>query len=208
MKKLAVILFLGAVAIVAGVMSCGGGDDTNTDAGGPTAEQTEAYLGFAPGVKKYILAGQSTADYSVEVAVDEQTFNRRTVLRLWRVNDVEMLREWFEAKADKLYFLRYLYTKDAKNVDVVFDTPVLYGKNPWTDSDVPLVTKEGADSYEYNAVATSIDVPAGTFDKALEIFTKEAGRNGAYYLVPDEGVVKFQLSEHPILGTIQIGLAK
>ncbi|MBI5525549.1 MAG: hypothetical protein HY897_04380 [Deltaproteobacteria bacterium] len=213
MKGLLVVLLLAALVGTALAVSCGEEDEEAVDAGGATSEQTEAYFGLS-GTRDY--EGEQTVDgnpvstkFSIEIAEDTASFNRRTIARTWRATLGIPLREWFEAKGDKLYYLRYSYNDaGGKPIDVIFDAPVLYGKNPWTDADAPLATTAGSDAYEYSLIKEEVTVPAGTFEGAYKVVMSEAGRTGSYHWVPDEGVVRFQLNNHPALGTLQIGLAK
>ena len=212
MKEIAVTLSICACLAVLGFVSCGDDSETAVDAGGVTGEQTESYFALS-GTKTYtgmqeLESGSTPIEYQVAFSVDTKTFtNKRTIARTWSTGGFQMLTEWFEAKGAELLFLRYKYNDAAgAEQDVSFSTPVLYGKNPWTDADAALSTTVGSDTYEYSIVKEAVTVPAGTFDDALKVYAKEGGRSGAYYFVPEKGVVKYQINKHPALGTIAIDL--
>ena len=214
MKEIAVALSVCACLALCAIVSCGDDESTVADAGGASGAQTEAYFALS-GTKTYhgtqeLDTGTSPIDYDVAYAADTTTFNgRATIKRTWTTGGFLQLTEWFEVKGDKLYFLRYQYMdKNAKLVDIAFPaaTPVLYGKDPWSDADPALSTTVGSDLYEYSLVMESVTVPAGTFDGAFKVYANEAGRNSLYYFVPSTGVVKYQINKHPALGTIAIEL--
>lgn len=212
MKEVAVTLAVCACIALSVFFSCGDEEDAAADGGGASAAQTEAYFGLS-GTKSYagtqqIGSGPTPIVYEVSYAVDPTAFtNKNAIARTWKTGGFLMLTEWFEVKGEKLYFLRYKYNDAAgTEQDVSLAAPVLYGKNPWTDADAALSTTAGADTYEYSIVKEPVTVPAGTFEDALKVYAKEGGRSGAYYFVPDKGVVKYQINAHPALGTIAIGL--
>lgn len=212
MKEIAVTLSVCACIALSAFFSCGDEEDAVADGGGVTAAQTEAYFGLA-GTKTYegtqeLESGPSPITYEVAYAVDTKAFtNKSAIARTWTTGGFAILTEWFEVKGAELYFLRYKYMDDAgQEQDVSFATPVLYGKNPWTDADAALSTTVGSDTYEYSIVKESVTVPAGTYADALKVYAKEGSRSGAYYFVPDTGVVKYQITGHPALKTIAIGL--
>lgn len=215
MKELLVALSLCLLLGAALAVSCGDDEETAADAGGATSEQTEAYFGLVAGTKKYtgtqtVGEVESPAEYEISIAADTTSFtNRRTIARTWKSGGFEMLTEWFEAEGAGLFYLRFRYMDaQSQERDIHFETPILYGKNPWSDADPPLSTTVGTEVYEYSIIKESVEVPAGTFDNALKVVTREGSRTGAYHWVPDEGTASFRINDHPALGTLQLGLAK
>jgi hypothetical protein len=217
MKEILLVLAFAALTGAAVVVSCGEEDEAIHDAGGATSEQTEAYFGLVAGAKKYTGTqgtgeDETVADYEVSIAADTTSFtNRRTIARKWKAGGFEMLTEWFEAKGPELFYIRYRYMDaQSQERDIHFETPILYGKNPWSEADPPLSTTVGSETFEYSLLKESIDVPAGTFEDVFKVVTREGSRKaGSYHWVPNEGIVAFKINEHPALGTLLVlGLTK
>jgi hypothetical protein len=216
MKKILFVALFTAVMAAAFALSCGTEEKKITDAGPYSADQTKEYLGVMKasdncfkGKQALSSGAEVTVYYTVQISDDVNTYlNRPTIRRTWKDGTGIAMMEWFEVKGDKVYMLRNAWTEKTVNDHVTdFDPNVLYAHAPWKDTDEALVTMVGSDKYEYSALASPIEVPAGMFQDAIKVITIEAGRTGAYHFVPYKGYIQFQYSKHPKFGTLEVRLS-
>jgi hypothetical protein len=210
MKKLLTLAFLSALAVFA-VAACSSESGGTPDAGGVTTEMTEKYFGMVVGSHDYSgqYADKTPANYTVKIAVDENMFpGERTLKRTWSAGAGPLYDEWFKADGGKLWYLQYRYVDNqtAKDTVVTLTPRVLYGTDPWHDYDPAIKTDSTGGSYTYQIMALEkVYVNAGEFD-TFKVHCGEPGHNSVYYLAPDTGTVKFEISNNPKMGSFIVGM--
>ncbi len=190
---------------------CFGCDDSegkSTDAG-ITTEATEKYFGFEDKKITTYEGTQTVNDntapvtFDVLIEVDTQTFSRKTFKLIWKSSIGIPFEEWYEVKDDAVYKVAQRYIENSAEKNVIFSTPVLFGKNPLKDGE-NLKTETDGNTYTFIISNYNYKTYKNDFGEVKRIIGSENGASNEYYLKENEGFVGFKFNNHPGLYTIDV----
>lgn len=205
MKRLIPIFVLAMIFIFIG---CDDSKGSIEDAG-VTTEATERYFGFVD-KKSVTYEGTQTINnntapvsFDVTIDVDTQTLSKKTFKVTWRSSIGVPFEEWYEVKDDSVYKVAQKYTEQSQEKNIIFTTPILFGKNPLKDGD-NLKTETNGATYTYIISNFTYKTYNNDFGEVKRIIGNENGAANEYYLKENEGFVGFKFNNHPALYTIEV----
>lgn len=205
MRALFVVSLMGVLILSVG---CGDSEENTADVG-ITTEATEKYFGF---VDKTTISYEGTqtvnnntapATFDVSIDVDTQTLGKKTFKMTWKSSIGIPFEEWFEVKDDTVYKVAQRYTENSQEKNIIFSTPIVFGKNPLKEGE-NLKTETNGATYTYIVSNYQYKTYKNDFGEVKRIIGSENNASNEYYLKENEGFVGFKFNNHPALFTIEV----
>lgn len=210
MNKLTFLILLTGLVLV----GCDESDNKSADTG-ITTEATEKYFGFVD-KKSVTYEGTQTindntapATFTVTMEIDNQTLSKKTFKLTWKSTIGVQLEEWYEIKDDTVYkvAMKYIESKESKEKNIIFSTPIVFGKNPLKDG-ANYKTETDGSTYTYIVSTYNYKTFKNDFGEVKRIIGNEDTASNIYYLKENEGFVGFKFDNHPALFTLEIEIQK